>query len=96
MSDISIDEVKKLALLSRISISDEEAKKLAKELSSVLDYVEQLNKIDTQGVQETSQVTGLENVVRRDKEIDYKTTREALLSNAPDQEDGYIKVRRVL
>jgi len=96
MTKISIDEVKKLALLSRISITDQEAEKLGAQLSSILDYVSQLNEIDTTDVETTSQVTGLVNVERDDELEDYSTDRKKLLENAPYQEDGYIKVKRIL
>lgn len=96
MKKISLDEVKKLAQLSRISLSDEEADSLRVELGSILEYVEKLSDVDTEGLEPTSQVTGLTNQMRKDEEKDYGTTREDLLKNTPDQEDGYIKVRRVL
>lgn len=96
MKKITLDEVKKLARLSRISLSDEEAESLRVELGSILGYVEKLSDVDTKGLEPTSQVTGLTNQMRKDEEKDYGTSRENLLKNTPDQKDGYIKVRRVL
>ncbi len=96
MKKISLDEVKKLARLSRISLSDEEAESLRVELGSILEYVEKLSDAETNGLEPTSQVTGLTNQMRKDEEKDYGTSREDLLKNAPDSQDGYIKVRRVL
>lgn len=96
MTVISIDEVKKLARLARIVIDDNQAKKFQTEIEAILEYVEQLSKIDTEGVEPTSQVTGLVNVTRPDELHDYGTNRDSLLANAPDQEGGYIKVKRVL
>lgn len=96
MTKISIDDVKKLALLSRISISDKKAKQLSGQLANILDYVSVLNDIDTSGLEPTSQVTGLTNVERKDTETDYGTNREQLLANTPYKEKGYIKVKRVL
>lgn len=96
MSDISKDTIRHIAKLSRIRLNDEEVETFKSELSDILNYVEKLDQVDTEGVEPTAQVTGLENVMREDKEIDYGATREDLLENAPDQEDGYIKVRRVL
>lgn len=96
MSSISIDDVKKLAVLSALTVSDEEATALLAQLNEILGFVEQLNEVDTTGLQPTYQVTGLENVMRDDVVIDYGLSREDLLKNAPDQHEGHIKVKRVL
>lgn len=95
MSHISIDDVKKLAQLSAISISDEDAEHLRGQLETILGYVEQLESVDTSGIEPTYQVTGLENVTRKDELIDYGLSREELLENAPAQRDGQIEVPRV-
>ena len=96
MSAISIDDVKKLAVLSALTVTDDEATALLKQLNEILGFVEQLNEVDTAGLEPTYQVTGLENVMRDDKVIDYGLSREDLLKNAPDQHEGQIKVKRVL
>ena len=96
MTSISITDVRKLAVLSALSLSDAEAEKLQGELQNIFAFVEQLNEVDTTGVLPTYQVTGLENVWREDEVIDYHLDREALLKNAPAQQDGQIKVKRVL
>ncbi len=96
MKKVTLDEIKKLANLSRIKLGDEEAESLRGELEKILGYVDQLSDVDTKGVEPTSQVTGLVNQMRPDKEEDYGTTHGDLLKSAPDQKDGYIKVRKVL
>lgn len=96
MTTISLDDVKKLATLSALKVSDEEASKLQSELQNILAFVEQLDSVDTTGVEPTYQVTGLDNVWRDDELIDYKLDRDALLKNAPDKQEGQIKVKRVL
>lgn len=96
MSSISISDVKRLADLSALRITDEEATALLGQLNEILSFVEQLNEVDTSGLEPTYQVTGLENVMREDKVIDYGLDRDALLKNAPDSQDGQIKVKRVL
>jgi aspartyl-tRNA(Asn)/glutamyl-tRNA(Gln) amidotransferase subunit C len=93
---ISIDDVKYVAALAKIAITDEEAKKLTGELDAILGYVRQLDAVDTTGLEPTYQVTGLKNVTRPDEVIDYGTSREDLLKNAPRQRDGYIEVPKVL
>jgi aspartyl-tRNA(Asn)/glutamyl-tRNA(Gln) amidotransferase subunit C len=96
MSQISLDDVKKLARLAKISITDEEAKKYQAELDAILGYVKQLDAIDTTGVEPTSQVTGLVNVTRPDSIVEYGVSQDELLKNAPDTKDSYLKVKRML
>lgn len=98
MTKITTDEVKRLAELSRIALDDEQVVKYQKELENLLDYFEVLKSIDTENVKPTSQVTGLENVSRKDEvnQSLYGVSREELLKNAPDSIAGYVQVKRVL
>lgn len=96
MTKISRDEILKLAKLSKLKLSDDEITKYQKELSEILDYAENLSKVDTKGLKPTSQVTGLENATRADEIIDYQVSPKTLLQNAPSVKDGQIKVKRVL
>jgi aspartyl-tRNA(Asn)/glutamyl-tRNA(Gln) amidotransferase subunit C len=96
MSKLSRDDVLKLARLSRLRLTDEVAEKFREELSGILEYVEILNKVDTSGLEPTSQVTGLTNVMRKDIVHDYGYKPEDLLKNAPAVQDGQFKVKRVL
>ncbi|HVI69836.1 MAG TPA: Asp-tRNA(Asn)/Glu-tRNA(Gln) amidotransferase subunit GatC [Magnetospirillaceae bacterium] len=96
MTTISTDDVKYVAALAKIAITDDEAAKFTKELDAILGYVQQLDAVDTTGLQPTYQVTGLTNVTRKDEIINYGTSREDLLKNAPRTHDGYIEVPKVL
>lgn len=96
MSKITVDEVRRIAALAKIAVTDEEAKKLAKELASILDYVQQLESVDTAGLEPTYQVTNLTNVMRKDEVVDYGTDQDALLKNVRRKRDGYIEVPKVL
>ncbi len=96
MAKLTTDEVKHLARLSKIAVTDDEVEKFRTELESILEQVEQLQAIDTDGVKPTYQVTGLDNVTRPDEIKDYGVSREELLKNAPDQQDNMIKVPKVL
>ena len=96
MSKLSRDDVLKLAKLSRLRLSDEEVERFRTELSSILEYVEILDKADTAGLEPTYQVTGLKNIMRADKPRDYGYKTEDLLNGAPDKQDGQFKVKRVL
>lgn len=60
------EQVRHVAKLARLRLSDAEVEKFSGQLSAILDYVAILNEVDTEGVQPTSQVTGLENVTRED------------------------------
>lgn len=96
MSAITLDDVKYVASLSKIAVTDEQAARLQQELDAILGYVAQLDTLDTTSVEPTYQVTGLTNVMRDDVIIDYGTSREALLQNAPGTQDYQIKVPKVL
>ncbi len=96
MAKLSPQDILKLARLSRLQLSQEEIAQFGEELSAILEYVEQLSTVDAKGLEPTSQVTGLTNVTRDDEVIDYGTSAEDLLNNAPDREGKYIKVKRVL
>ena len=96
MAHVSRDDILKIARLARLRLTEEDIDKYGKELDSILNYVEQLQQIDTNSVKPTVQVTGLVNVMRDDTIIDYGVTNEELLSNAPAKEAGGFKVRRVL
>jgi len=96
MSKLTRDAVLKLAALSRLSLNDDEIEKFRGELSEILDYVEQLNAVDTDGLKPTYQVTGLKNVMRPDEIKDYTANHDELLKNAPEVEAGQFKVKRVI
>ena len=96
MTKIARDEILKLAKLARLRLSDEEVSKFQDEISSILGYAGMLSDVDTEGLKPTYQVTGLENVTRPDEIVDYGTTPEELLKNAPSKEKDYIKVRRMI
>lgn len=96
MSKISSADVLKLASLARLSLSEEEVEKLQKELSEILTYIEQLQDIDTVDIAPTYQVTGLSNSYRQDIEQSYSVSGKQLLENAPAQEDGLLKVKRMI
>ena len=89
-------EVEHIALLGRLKLTDEEIEKFSHQLSSILEYVEQLQQVNTDGVEPTAHVTGLENVMRPDKvdQCDSKTIKKSL-ALAPETEDDLVKTRSV-
>ena len=96
MGKLSREEVLKLASLSRLKLSEEEINRLQGELSSILNYVKELDKADTTGLEPTYQVTGLTNVTRPDETATYQAAPEAILKIAPERQDGHYKVKKVL
>jgi len=93
---LTIKEVEKIALLARLELTKEEREKFSRQLSSILDYVEKLQEVDTVGVEETSQVTGLKNSTREDR-AENSTEEEIrdILSNAPDKEEELFRIKNV-
>lgn len=96
MTQLTRDDVLKLARLSRLALTDEEVNEFLGELSSVLQYVEQLKDVDVTGLAPTSQVTGLTNVMRDDTVQDYGIARDDLLRLAPATQDDQLKVKRMI
>jgi aspartyl-tRNA(Asn)/glutamyl-tRNA(Gln) amidotransferase subunit C len=96
MSKLSRDDVLKLAALSKLRLSEPEIERLRVELSEILNYVEVLDKVDTENLEPTYQVTGLKNVMRKDEAKNYGYDTKDLLKNAPVTQDGQFKVKRVL
>jgi len=92
---LSKEEVIKIAELARIALTEAEVEKFQKDLSKVLEYVDELKKVNVEGLEEVSQVTGLVNVQREDK-AEETLVREEILSQAPEVKDGYFKVKAIL
>ena len=92
---LSTDEVRHIARLARIALSDEEVERMRDQLSSILDHFEVLSEIDTDGVPPTAQSFELTNVERADDAGD-AIERDLALEGAPRREDGYFRVRAVL
>jgi aspartyl-tRNA(Asn)/glutamyl-tRNA(Gln) amidotransferase subunit C len=89
------EEVLKIAELARIELRPDEVEKFQQGLSTVLDYVADLQKVDTEGLEIVSSVTGLENVQREDEPV-LAENREEIMANAPETKDGFYKVKAIL
>ena len=90
-------DIEHIAKLARLDLTPRELKKYGSQLSDILSYIEKLQEVDVEGVEPTSQVTGLEDVLREDVVKDWdKNEREEALKQSPDLEGGQIKVKRVL
>lgn len=89
------EEVVKLAELARIELSQQEVEKFQQQLSTVLEYINELNKVDVTGISEVFEVTGLVNIQREDKVVT-ANNRDEIFSQAPEMKDGYFKVKAIL
>lgn len=92
--------IKHIASLARIELTKKEEEKISGELSSVLGYIDQLNNINTDGIEPLYQTTGLVNSMREDRfrkdfEMD-GSLNEKLIGQAPKKEGRFIKVKSVL
>jgi aspartyl-tRNA(Asn)/glutamyl-tRNA(Gln) amidotransferase subunit C len=92
---ITENEARQLAELANIGLSDGEFRAISVDLSKMVDYFDELSKLDTDGVEPTYQVAGLSNVWRED-ETKPHLDREELLKLAPMERDGCVEVPRVL
>jgi len=95
MAKLSIAEVEHIAKLAKLELSQEEKEKYCEQLSSVLEYVDQLSEVDTEGVEPTSNVTGLSSVMREDKIEESGITYKDIELNAPEFKDGHFVVPSV-
>ena len=91
---ISKEEVKHVAKLARLELTDDEVEKYSKQLGDILKHVEQINEVDTQGVEPMPHAIPVYNVMREDV-VKYEETKEELLKNAPYEEDGFFRVPKI-
>lgn len=92
---ISREQVRKIAHLARLEIKTEDEEQLATQLSSILQYFEQLSELDTKDVPPTTRAIEITNVTRPDVMKVYPY-REELLKEAPEQEGDFFKVPQIL
>ena len=88
---ISEKEVKKIAELSRLSLTNEELKKRTKDMNNILDYMDTLNEIDTENVEELYNVHDMNNSLREDN-YESSLDKKDVLANSPNSNSDYIEV----
>ena len=88
-------EVEHIAELAKLSLTDEEKEKLGEQLSAILEYAEVLQCLDTEAIPPTATVLPLRNVMAADK-VRLSFSREDVLANAPEAENGYVRVQAIL
>lgn len=92
---ISREEVQHIAHLARIKLTDEEIEKFQMELSLILDYMETLKKVDTKNIIPLTGATFLHNRMRKDEPVLGPEVAAAVLNEAPEKHNGYVKVKAI-
>ena len=95
MKRISRDEVKKVAQLARLELNENQIQNHAEQLEKILDYIKQLEKINTENIPCTTRAIEVVNVLRKDEKKDYKNSEE-LLELAPSKESDFYKVPKII
>ncbi|MCR5261148.1 MAG: Asp-tRNA(Asn)/Glu-tRNA(Gln) amidotransferase subunit GatC [Candidatus Gastranaerophilales bacterium] len=91
---ITKEEVKHVAKLARLELTESEIDKYAEQLGNILTYVEQMKEVDTAGIEPMPHAIPVTNVMRED-EVKYEQTKEELMKNAPYEEDGFFRVPKI-
>lgn len=94
--DVNCETIKHLADLSNFDLNDKETESLTKDLKNIINYISELDKLDTDGIEPTYQVFEMENVWRDDEIKEQDATREQLLALTKEEKDHQIKVPKVL
>ncbi len=92
---ISDETIEYVGILAKLELSDEEKEKAKEEMGKMLEYIEILNELDTQGIEPMSHVFPVTNVFREDI-VTNGDDREAVLSNAPQKKDGSFEVPKTV
>ncbi|MGE5751635.1 MAG: Asp-tRNA(Asn)/Glu-tRNA(Gln) amidotransferase subunit GatC [Nitrospirota bacterium] len=92
---ITKKEVEHVARLARLELSEQEKETLTDQLSNILTYVEQLNQLDTKGVEPTSHVLDINNVMREDMP-EASLPQDLALANGPEKALGHYKVPKII
>ncbi|MEO0344194.1 MAG: Asp-tRNA(Asn)/Glu-tRNA(Gln) amidotransferase subunit GatC [Pseudomonadota bacterium] len=92
---IDIETARRVAHLARIKVEDADLPKLAEELSGILDFMEQLNEVDVDGVEPMTSVTPM-RLKRREDQVSAGGIQDEILKNAPDAREGFFAVPKVV
>ena len=92
---IDLKTIKHISKLSRISVEESKAKKLAGELNSIFDFIEKLNELDTENIEPLTSVAEITLKLRSD-EVKSENIREQILKNSPDENEDFFVVPRVV
>lgn len=89
-------DVAHIAKLARLGLSPEDEKKFAKDLASILAFIDKLKEVNVDGVAPTAQAAGLHSITRPDENLKRQSiSRQKLLGNAPERKGDYVKVKAI-
>lgn len=95
MAKITRAEVEQVARLARLELTDDEQERMTAQLDAILGYIDKLNALDTSAVEPTTTVIPMVSVMREDT-VRPSLTQEEALENAPDREDVFFRVPRII
>jgi len=88
-------EIDHVALLARLKLDENEKELFSRQVGDVIEYIDKLNELDTDGIEPTAHVFPIKNVFRED-ELKDSLPRNKALQNAPEKEDGFYRVPKII
>ena len=92
---IDVDQVRKVATLARLELSEAEEQQFSGQLNTILEYVQQLDELNTDDVPPTTRAIEVSNITRPDH-LEVFAERESILDSAPDREEDFFKVPKIM
>jgi len=92
---LSVKDTEYVAKLARLALGDEEKRKYTEQLGNILEHMDEINRVDTAGVEPVFQVTEMKNVFREDEPV-VSPAADGIIANAPEREDRFFKVKKVI
>ena len=93
--ELSKEDVIKIAILSKLEFNDDEIENFRNDLSEILNYMNELNELDTEGINPLFNVLDLDDITRKD-EVRDSLKQEEVLKNAPDKDENFIIVPKII
>ena len=95
MTEISAEDVRKVANLARLDLPEDQIETYTAQLEEILSYIDQLQEIDTQNISPTTRAVEVVNAMREDL-VEVKSSREEILNQAPHREGDFFRVPKIL
>lgn len=90
------EDVKKLADLSRVELSEQDLQKMPREIDSILGYIKKISEVAASSDESIIESAGTRNVTRKDEFDNGFSNTQSLVNSAPESQDGYLKVKKIL
>ncbi|HOJ86898.1 MAG TPA: Asp-tRNA(Asn)/Glu-tRNA(Gln) amidotransferase subunit GatC [Elusimicrobiales bacterium] len=88
-------DIEKVSKLARLELNEEEKQKFSKQFENIMKWIDELNEINTDGIEPIFSITGMENNLRKDSE-EFFGNRERIIKNFPNREYDFAKVKKVI